>query len=182
MAGVNNPPNLKPLIDNQSTAQSTELTAAAQAINTSIDTAKAELVAESNSAKTVVNEAKTQIIDDAQAKSEALAGVVEAAKNAVLDDISEKINALQLTVDAPKSPIKSIQRGVVGMAGSYFQIVNIATVDLSKSFIVSSSASDQYSGAHSVVPLAKFESASAIRVYQRQQASTELSWEVIEYV
>lgn len=182
MAGVNNQPNLKPLIDNQSAAQSTELTAAEQAINSSIDSAKTELSAKSDSVKVAVNAAKTLIIDDAKVKTDALLVVVEAAKNAVLADISEKINELQLAVDAPKSPIKSIQRGVVGMADSIYKTVNIATVDLSKSFIVSSSSSDQYSGVHSVVPLVKLESASAIGVHQRYKARTELSWEVIEYV
>lgn len=83
MASVNNQPNLKPLIDDQSAAQSSELTAAAQAINTSVDSVKAELSAKSDSVKAAIDAAKALITNDAQLKADALGLALSESSNSI---------------------------------------------------------------------------------------------------
>lgn len=101
MAGVNNPPNLKPLIDNQSTTQSSELTAAAQAISAGVEVSKQAVSAKIDAAKasleTKANQTQQAVIDESAATQAAIAQsvvdsemVTNTAKTEVLTALDEK--------------------------------------------------------------------------------------------
>ncbi|MDN3486868.1 hypothetical protein QL989_16135 [Pseudoalteromonas sp. APC 3224] len=182
MAGVNNPPNLKPLIDAQSAEQALDfswLKSIAAGNKLKLEKANTDLAAvhESvNSSSAATQNAVTQSVVDS-------AAATNAARDLVISELTQQVSTLTTAVNAvPKSPIKSIQRGVTLMQGEHWKEINISTVDLSKSVIISSFESAQYSGAYSVIPMVRFKNASVIRISQNSPANSDLSWEVIEYV
>jgi len=170
MAGVNNPPNLKPLIESQSTAQSNELTAAEQAITAKVDAAKEQLLIKGSEtqqrALITHNEMRAEIVQSF-ADSEAIT-------NAARDEVLLAIGSLSL------SPIKSIQRGSVSVNGS----VVVSAVDVSKSVLNISCKSGQRdisTFAWAVIGGGYIQSAENIMINGGGSGAV-IYWELIEYV
>lgn len=123
MASVNNPPNLKPLIDSQSATQSTELTA----VKASLEAKESQTQQAVNDASNATQNAITQSFIDSEA-------VTNAARDLVISELTQQVNTLTTAVNGiPKSPIKSIQRGSSGGTQGVYKDVAIAGVNLEKS-------------------------------------------------
>ena len=125
MAGVNNPPNLKPLIENQSAEQALDfswLKSIAAGNKLKLEKANTDLAAvhESvNSSSAATQNTVAQSAVDSETAT-------NAARDLVISELTRQVSTITAAVNAvPKSPIKSIQRGVTLMQGEHCQTVMV---------------------------------------------------------
>lgn len=194
MAGVNNPPNLKPLIENQSAEQALDfswLKSIAAGNKLKLEKANTDLAAvhESvNSSSAATQNAVVQSAVDSEAAT-------NAARDLVISELTQQVNTLTAAVttavnEIPKSPIKSIQRGIVANTGNDANVI-ISAVNVEKSMLNVSCRSGLGSYSNndkqwSISGGGYIKNSTALYIasnhsYSNQNPAT-IYWEVIEYV
>lgn len=190
MAGVNNPPNLKPLIDAQSAEQALDfswLKSIAAGNKLKLEKANTDLAAvhESvNSSSAATQNAVAQSVVDS-------AAATNAARDLVISELTQQVSTLTTAVNAiPKSPIKSIQRGIVASTGNDANVI-ISAVNVEKSMLNVSCRSGLGSYSNndkqwSISGGGYIKNSTALYIasnhsYSNQNPAT-IYWEVIEYV
>lgn len=194
MAGVNNPPNLKPLIDNQSAEQALDfswLKSIAAGNKLKLEKANTDLAAVHESVN--ASSAATQ---NAVAQSiVGSAAATNAARDLVISELTQQVNTLTAAVTAavdaiPKSHIKSIQRGIVAGTGNDANVI-ISAVNVEKSMLNVSCRSGLGSYSNndkqwSISGGGYIKNSTALYIasnhsYSNQNPAT-IYWELIEYV
>ena len=183
MAGINNQPNLKPLIDEQTEIQKLDfswLKSVAAANRTKLDQTLADVATANqgiNATQQAIDSAKAETAQAITDKQALTGSAINDARDLVISQLSQQLSELALVVDGlPKSPVKSIQRGILNATGiGTVDLISLSSVDMSKSFISVSVA-----GQNSVQ--AYFGNSSELRIKSNANSNLYVSWEVIEYV